>query len=198
MVRNTIMPVMWHVSVLCMCVIVSACGANRQIYVSSSSYHALPSPGARVSVIGNDARVLSSAKEWLHDRNLYVIELGPAQPLTIPESIATCPEQCHTAAVLGAAKAAGVDYVVFFRVSMDHTPERFSVTINGFAVKSGKEIFSATGTDFLGPEKMDENDRSLAPSHILCHALATVWQYRPGGYSIDKSIDYCHIPVPRA
>jgi hypothetical protein len=142
--------------------------------------------------------VLSSAKEWLRDRNLYVIDLEPAQPVMTPASSAPCSEQCQTAAVLEAAKAAGVDYVMFFRVSTDHTPQTLSVTINGFAVKSGKEIFTAAGTEFLGPEKMNEDNRSLAPTNVLCHALATVWQYRPGGYSMDKSRDYCHIPVPRA
>jgi hypothetical protein len=99
---------------------------------------------------------------------------------------------------LEAAKAADVDYVVLFRVSMERAPERFSIMISGFTVKSGKEIFSAGGTEFLGPEGVDESDRNAAPTHILCHALATVWQYRPGGYSVNKSMDYCHIPRPHA
>ena len=197
MVRNNIMPVLRGVSLLSMGLILSACGVDRQIYISSS-YSVLPSPGTRVSVVGNNMTVLSSAENWLRDRDLYVIELGSAQARPTPASALPCPEQCQTTAAVEAAKAAGVDYLVLFRVSMEHAPERFSIMISGFAVKSGKEIFSTSGTEFLGPEGVDENDRHAAPRRILCHALATVWQYRPGGYSIDKSIDYCHIQLPHA
>jgi hypothetical protein len=197
MVANNVMPLIRSASLLCMCLILSACGAPRQIYISSS-YHTLPSPGARVSVVGNNMTVLSSAESWLRDRDLYVIELGSAQPHTTPASGAPCSEQCQTKAALDAAKVSGVDYVVLFRVSMEHAPERFSIMVAGFAVKSGKEIFNSAGTEFLMPEGVDENDRNAAPTHILCHALATVWQYRPGGYSVDESMDYCHIPRPHA
>ncbi len=191
------MPLIRSASLLSMCLILSACGASRQIYISSS-HNTLPSPGARVSVVGNSMTVLSSAESWLRDRDLYVIDLGPAQPHTTAASSVPCPEQCETTAAVEAAKTAGADYVVLFRVSTEHAPERFSIMISGFAVKSGKEIFSAGGTEFLRPEGVGENDRNAAPTNILCHALATVWHYRPGGYSGDKSLDYCHIPRPHA
>lgn len=191
------MPLIRSVSLLWMYLIVSACGAGRQIYISSS-YHTLPSPGARVSVLGNNITVLSSAESWLRDRDLYVIALSPAQLHTTPESGVPCPDQCDTTAAVEAAKAAGVDYVVLFRVSMEHGPERFSIMISGFDVRSGKEIFTAGGTDFLGPKDTDGNDPHATPTHILCYALATVWQYRPAGYSVDNSMDYCHIARPHA
>ena len=191
------MPLIRSASLLWICLILSACGAGRQIYISSS-YNTLPSPGARISVVGNNMTVLSSAESWLRDRDLYVIELGAAQPHTTPASGVPCPEQCEITAALEAAMTAGVDYVMFFRVSIEHAPERFAIVISGFAVKSRKEIFTAGGTEFLGPEGVNEHDRDATPTHILCHALATVWQYRPGGYSVDKSIDYCHIPRPHA
>lgn len=197
MVRIHIMPLTRGIGLLWMCLILSACGAGRQIYVSSS-YSALPSPGARVSVVGNHMTVLSSAENWLRDRDLYVIELGAAQPHPTPTSGGPCREQCETRVAVEAAKAAGADYVVFFHVSMEHAPERFSMVISGIAVTSGKEIFSAGGTEFLAPERMDEKDRHATPTHILCHVLAAIWQYRPGGYSPDKSMDYCHIPRPHA
>lgn len=191
------MPIIRGISLLWICLVLSACGAGRQIYVSSS-YHSLPSPGARVSVIGNNMTLLSSAESWLRDRDLYVIALGSAQPHTTPASGVPCREQCETTAAVEAAKAAGVDYVVLFRLSVEHAPERFSILITGLAVKSGKEIFTAGGTELLGVEELDDDDRNAAPTHILCHALATVWQYRPGGYSVDDSMDFCHISRPHA
>jgi hypothetical protein len=194
---NKVMPLIRSVSLLSMCLIVSACGAGRQIYISSS-YHTLPSPGARVSVLGNDISLLSSAESWLRDRNLYVIALGSVQPHTTAEGGVPCPEQCDTTAAVEAAKAAGVEYVVLFHLSVEHAPERSSIVINGFDVKSGKEIFTAGGTELLKPENLDDKDPHARPRTILCHALATVWQYRPAGYSVDTSTDYCHIPRPYA
>jgi hypothetical protein len=194
---NNVMPLIRTAGLWWICLILSACGAGRPIYISSS-YHTLPSPGARVSVIGNNVTVLSSVENWLRDRDLYVIELGSAQSLMNPANGVPCPEQCETTAAVEAAKAAGVDYVVIFHVSMEHAPERFAIMIRGVAVKSGKEIFTAGGTEFLGAEDLDENDRHAAPTNILCHALATVWQYRPGGYFVDNSTDYCHIPHAHA
>jgi hypothetical protein len=191
------MPLVRSISLLSMCLIVSACSAGRQIYISSS-YHTLPSPGARVSVLGNNMSLVSSAESWLRDRGLYVIALGSPQSHTTPESGVPCPEQCNTTAAVEAAKIAGVDYVVLFHLSIEHAPERFSIVISGFDVKSGKEIFTAGGTELLKPENRDDDDPHPEPTTVLCHALATVWQYRPGGYSVDASTHYCHIPGPYA
>lgn len=191
------MPLIWSVGLLSVCLIVSACGIDRQISISSS-YHTLPSTGARVSVLGNNMSLLSSAESWLRDRNLYVVVLNSAQFHTTPEGGVPCPERCDTTAAVEAAKAAGLDYIVLFHLSMEHAPERFSIVISGFDVKSGKEVFTAGGTELLKSENLDDNDSYAGPTTILCHALATVWQYRPGGRSVDTSTHYCHIPRPYA
>lgn len=199
MVRGNAMPLIRSTSLfaLWMCLILSGCDAGRQIYISSS-YKALPAPGARVSVVGNNMALLSIAQNWLRDRDLYVMELNPAHSHMTPTSAVPCPEQCEPTVAMQAAKAAGADYAVLFRMSMEHAPERVFLIINGFAVSSGMEIFNASGTQFLGSQRLNKEEGDATSIHILCHALATVWQYRPGGYSADKSIDYCHIPRPHA
>lgn len=197
MVKNSFMPLTRGITLLSICLILSACASPPHIYIASS-YNGLPSPGTRVSVLGNNMTVQSSAETWLRDRDLHVIERGAGQTGMTPANGMLCPEGCEPAAAIKAGKAAGVDYVVLFRVSVEHGPEKYAVMINGFAVKSGTEIFSADGTEFLGSESLAEEDRNRALITILCHALATVWQYRPGGYSAETSMDYCHVPRPHA
>ena len=137
--------------------------------------------------------VLVTTEAWLQDRGLYPINRNAQRANAFPSEI-PCPKRCDTGATLEAAKAAGADYLILFKVSIEHAPERLSIIIKGLATKTGEEIFRTEGTELLDSEWMHPEDKNEALNHILCHALATVWQYRPGGYLDDRSDHYCQLP----
>jgi hypothetical protein len=182
--------------ILTVCLIMlalGACASHKPIY-TSASYSMLPASGSRVSVVVNNMAILATAETWLQDRGLYVVPQNTAQTNTKASTGAPCLDRCERAAALETAKAAGADYAILVNVSMAHAPERLSIVIKGFATKTSEEIFQAEGTKFLGKEWMHPEDKNEALNHIFCHALATVWRYRPGGLSDDQSDHYCHIP----
>jgi len=171
----------------------SACASDKPIY-TSAFYSTLPSLNSRVFVSGNNMAVLTTTETWLQDRGLYPTDRNALQANAMGSADILCPTRCDTGASLEAAKAAGADYLILFNVSMEHAPEQISITIKGLATKTGEEIFRAEGTELLGGEWMHPEDKNEASNHILCHALATVWQYRSGGYSDDRSNHYCRLP----
>jgi len=85
------------------------------------------------------------------------------------------------------------DYMVLFHVSAEHNPERLSIVVTSASMRTGNAIFRADGTVYIGTDLADEEERTSALNTLLCHALATVWQYRPGGYATDGSPNYCHL-----
>ena len=172
--------------------VMGACASHIPIY-TSASYRTLPSSSSRVSVVSNNMAILVTAETWPQDRDLYVVPQNTAQSNTMASSGAPCVDGCETATALKAAKTAGADYLILFNVSREHAPERLSIVIKSFATKTGEEIFRAEGTELFGGERMHPEDQNEALNHILCHTLATVWQYRPGGPSDDRSNHYCHI-----
>jgi hypothetical protein len=184
---------MRDITLLSICLFVSACAGGRDIY-TTASYSTLPSTSSRVSVWGNNKLVLATAETWLRDRGLYVIDGTLPFGTAIASSDRLCPERCDSATALKAAKAGGADYVIFFHLSTAHTPERLLVVITGISMTTGEQIFRADGTEYLTIPRSNEEDRINALNNILCHALATVWQYRPGGYPEDRSINYCYLP----
>ena len=191
------MPYILRMSLIMMGLIMGACASYAPIY-TSASYSTLPSPSSRVSVVGNNMTILPTATAWLQDRSLYVVAQNTAQANATASSSAPCLVGCEATGALEAAKAAGADYLILFNVSMEHGPERLSIVIKSFATKTGEEIFRAAGTELLGSEWMHPEDKNEALNHILCHVLATVWGYRPGGPSDDRSDHYCHLPGPHA
>jgi hypothetical protein len=177
--------------------IMGACASNESIY-TSASYSTLPASGGRVSVVGSNMTVLATVETWLQDRGLYVIDRNTAQGNAATSTGTPCHEWCDTTATLEAARTVGADYVIIFKVSMEHAPERLSIIIKSLATKTGEEIFRAESREFLSSDRMDAEDKNEALNHLTCHALATVWRYRPGGPSDDRSDHYCHMARPQA
>jgi len=171
-----------------------ACASHKLIY-TSASYSSLPPANSRVYLVSNNLAILATAETWLQDRGLYVVAQNAAHANAMAATGAPCLHGCETAVALEAAKAAKTDYVILFTVSMEHAPERLSIAIKSLAIKTGEEIFRTEGTELLGNEWMHPEDKNEALNHILCHALATVWRYRPGGPSDDQSDHYCQIPA---
>jgi hypothetical protein len=186
-----------RLSLITIGLIMSACASSEPIY-TSASYSTLPAPGRRVSVAGNNMTVLATAKTWLQDRGLYVIDKNVSQENTVASTSTPCHEWCDTTATLETGRTVGADYVIIFKVSMEHAPERLSIVIKSLATKTGEEIFRAESREFLSGDRMDAEDRNEALNHLTCHALATVWRYRPGGPSEDRSDHYCHMARSKA
>jgi hypothetical protein len=181
------------VSLMAISLIMNACASDKPIY-TSAFYSTLPSLNSRVFVAGNNMAVLTTTETWLQDRGLYPIDRNAQQANAMGSPDILCPTRCDTGTSLDAAKTAGADYLILFNVSMEHAPERMLIIITGLAIKTGEEIFRAEGTELLGSEGMHPDDKNEALNHILCHTLATVWQYRPGGYLDDRSNHYCQLP----
>jgi hypothetical protein len=177
--------------------IVSACASSEPIY-TSASYSTVPELGQRVSVAGNNMMVLATAKTWLQDRGMYVIDKNALQENAVASTGAPCHEWCDSTTTLEAGRTVGADYVIIFKASMEHAPERLSIVIKSLATKTGGEIIRAESRKFLSDDRMDAEDKNEALNHLICHALATVWRYRPGGPSEDRSDHYCHMARPQA
>ena len=195
--RERTMPYIVNVSLLVLGLITSACVSNTPIY-TSASYSTLPPPTSRVFVTGNKTTVLATTATWLQERGIYPIGHNGQHDAGRVSAAVPCDEPCETRSALEAARTADAEYLILFNVSTRHAPERFSIVITGLATKSGEEIFHAEGTQLLGSEWMHPDDKNEALDHIVCHALATVWRYRPGGYSSDRSDHYCRLPGPNS
>lgn len=184
---------MGAIVLLLICLFISACTSGRDIY-TSASYNALPTTSSRISVQGNNGVVLTMAKAWLRDRGLYVIEDELSYSVAISKNDGLCARPCPMTAPAERAKPVDADYVVRFHVSAEHNPERLSIVVTSAAMRTGNEIFSAEALVSMGTDLTNEEERNSALKSLLCHALATIWQYRPGGYANDWSFNYCYLP----
>jgi hypothetical protein len=70
-------------------------------------------------------------------------------------------------------------------------PEQLTVSVESLSVHNEDNLWNGTARkDFpadVSGELLDTNLELLS-----CHALATVWRYRPAGYLSDASRDYCY------
>ena len=156
---------------------------------TAASFKALPTEGTRVIVWGATEPAVAAAERWLGDRGLVVVDRRNVE-------IQQCRNDCPDEAVLKLGKAARADQVVFLRSSTQQEPKRVDAAIRSLSVATGQELWQAIGSQTLSAQAPEAE---VAEEHVkvVCHALATAWGFRGGGYARDSSLDVCNIKALR-
>jgi len=156
---------------------------------TAASFKALPTEGTRVIVWGATESAVAAAERWLGDRGLVVVDRRKVE-------IQQCPNDCPDETVLKLGKAARADQVVFLRSSTQQEPKRVDTSIRSLSVATGQELWQAVASQTLSAEAPQDE---VAGEHVkvVCHALATAWGFRGGGYARDSSLDVCNIKALR-
>jgi hypothetical protein len=170
-------------------------GCRAEIHpVTTGSFKALPSPGERVLVEGSELGVVNAVAAWLEDRGLIVIAQKELRQDMGNDTLRQCGEDCFRTAMIERARALGADELIFTQSSRLHAPDRLAVSLQGLAVRTGENLWNASGQLVIPHTALNEQQITQELATVACHALATVWGYRPaGGLTTESSVDFCHL-----
>jgi hypothetical protein len=159
----------------------------HRIY-TTASFTTLPPEGARVLVWADDPTVRGTLVAWFERRGLTVVSASMADHLE-----ARCLE-CRRQAALQEGHSVGVHQVIVAGSSPEDQREELRVSIESLGLQPEAHLWTATASarvsGHLSPE---QRERQLV--ELTCHALATAWRYRPAGYPMHVSLDYCHFQL---
>ena len=158
----------------------------HQIY-TAGSFRAIPGEGTSVLVWADDPTVHNTVQTWLRNQGLTVAEM------TLPRQEMESCEGCERKTVLSQARLLKAGQVVFARLSRSENPDRLEIFIQSLSVKTEEDLWNATARENLPADVVGEQLHANI-ARLSCHALATVWRYRPAGYvgKTSTSIDYCY------
>jgi len=138
-----------------------------------------------VVVWGAPQEAVAAAETWLGDRGLVVIDRTKTESQS-------CRSDCPDDAAVKLGKALHADQVVLLRTSTDQDPTRVKASIRSLGALTGEEMWQAVASETL-PSQASEGEISAERVKVVCHALATAWGFRGGGYARDSSLDVCNI-----
>lgn len=162
------------------------CTTPVQIY-TTGSFKALPREGTHIVVQGNVPRGRDMAEHWLQDRGLIVLHRPDSADSSV--SCKTCNEE-RTA--LSKTLFQGAEQLVSVQSSRVKDPDRIVVFVQSLSLQTKDELWNGTAWEQF-PEGLSGEEAETKIALLTCHALATVWRYRPAGYPTNTSMDLCHI-----
>jgi hypothetical protein len=168
--------------------VLTGCAADVSPF-TAASFKALPPEGTRVIVWGAAEAPVSAAERWLGDRGLVVVDRRKAD-------VQPCGNDCQDDAGLKLGKAVQADQVVFLRISTEQDRKRVDASIRSVSAATGEELWQAVASQTV-PAQAPEDEVAAERIKVVCHALATAWGFRGGGYARDSSLDVCNIKPPR-
>lgn len=169
-------------------------GCRAEIHpVTTGSFKALPAMGERVLVEGSELAVVKAVAAWLEDRGLIVIEQKELRSYLGNDALRECGEDCFRTALIDGARALGADELILTQSSRLHAPDRLAVSLQGLAVRTGEDLWNASGQLVIPHTALNEQQITQELATVACHALATVWGYRPAGLTTESSVDFCHL-----
>jgi hypothetical protein len=169
-------------------------GCRAEIHpITTGSFRALPSTGERVVVEGNELAVVNAVAAWLGERGLIVIEQNELRQYLGHDTLRQCGENCFRTAMIDGARALGADELIHMQSSRLHAPDRLAVSLQGLAVQTGEDLWNASGQLVILHTALNEEQITRELATVACHALATVWGYRPAGFTTESSVDFCHL-----
>ena len=169
---------------LTMAVLSWGCATHVQIY-TTGSFKALPREGTKIFVQGNARTGREMAERWLQDRGLIVLH-GP----DAADSSVLC-KTCHDEQA-ALAKTQGAEQAVSVQSSRLRDPDRLVVFVQSLSIHTKEEVWNSTAWEQF-PEGLPSEEAEAKIALLTCHALATVWRYRPAGYPTNTSRDLCNI-----
>ena len=183
-------PLMWF----WLAVFAITIGCRAEIYpVTTGSFKALPSRGDRVLVNGSELAVVNAVAAWLENRGLIVIEQDEVRDYFGNDTLRQCGAECSRAALIEGARALGADELIVMQSSRLQRPDRLTVSLQGLAVQTGEDLWDASGELLIPHSALNEEQITQELVGVACHALATMWGYRPAGSLTERSVDFCHL-----
>jgi len=175
-------------------IIAMTIGCRAEIHpVTTGSFKVLPSSGERVVVEGSELAVVNAVAAWLEDRGLIVIEQIKLRPYLGNDNLRQCGADCFRAAMIEGARALGAAELISTQSSRLQAPDRLAVSLQGFGVRTGEDLWNASGQLVIPHTALNEEQITQELATVACHTLATMWGYRPAGIITESSIDFCHI-----
>jgi hypothetical protein len=163
----------------------SGCAGDFNHIYTAGSFRAIPGEGTSVFVWAEDPAVRTMLQAWFRRHGLIILDAASARG-----EKKTC-QGCERKAALSQARLLKADQVVLAYFTRNKDPEQLTVSVESLSVHNEDNLWNGTARkDFpadVSGELLDTNLELLS-----CHALATVWRYRPAGYLSDASRDYCY------
>ncbi len=144
----------------------------------------LPTTQTVVTVWGGHPLAASTAVNWLNRRGVAVLEKSKVVAILKERAINTTEDE---AAILKAAKLAGVTQVVFLETPI--FAGSASVALRAVDTETAQVVWSGQAHYEIQVHYMD----SYLPD-LTCQALATAWGFRPGGQRRISWEKMCHSP----
>ena len=154
------------------------CSASLEPIYTSGSYTRLPRDGMRVILLTNETALTAPARQWLEDRNLEVIHAATTDCV-----------RCEADALPN--NDLSFDDAVLVEASRAPALHRMIVTVRGLSKTDARDLWSGMAWNHLPADVGGEEAQRNAVT-LSCHALGTIWRYRPGGLSLSPSLDLCH------
>ena len=174
----------WSLAVIIAALSLSCTTDLHHVY-TGGSFRAIPGEGTEIFVWAEDADVRETVQTWLRNHGITILD--QALPRQGTESC----QDCESQAVLAHAKSLNVEQVVFAHLSRDQNPDQLAVSIWALSVQNEEDLWKGTARESLPADIAGEQLRANLVL-LTCHALATVWRYRPAGYLRTASMDYCY------
>ncbi|WP_447599458.1 hypothetical protein [Nitrospira sp. Nam80] len=161
------------------------CTTDLHRVYTDGSFRAIPGERTGVFVWAEDAVLRETVQTWLRNQGLAILDRA------LPGQGAESCQDCQLQAVLAHAKLLKAEQVVFARFSRNHNPDELAVSIRALSVQKEEELWKGTARESFPTDIAGEQLRTNLVL-LTCHALATVWRYRPAGYLRTASMDYCY------
>lgn len=181
---NRLVRVRWNL-LLIVGLLSSGCVGDLNHIYTAGSFRVIPGEGTSLFVWAEDPTVRKAVQIWLRGHRLIVLDATSPR-----QEVESC-NGCERNAALFQARSLKAEQVVLAYSSQNKDMEQLTVSIQSLFVQNEQDAWSGLArmdvpADVSG-ELLQTNLRLLA-----CHALATVWRYRPAGYLGDASRDYCY------
>jgi hypothetical protein len=165
----------------------SGCSEGLRHIYTGGSFRTIPGEGTAVLVWVENPTVRKTVQTWLEKHG--VIVLDTASPRQEMESC----RDCERKEALSQARLLKAEQVVFAHLSREKNPDQLAIFIQSLSAQNEEDLWNGTARQSFPAHVSGEHlQRDLAV--LSCHALATVWRYRPAGYLSGMLIsrDYCH------
>ena len=163
----------------------SGCTPDFHHIYTNGSFRTIPEEATRVAVWAEDPTVRQAVQRWLRGHGLVVLDTA-----FLRQETESC-QECERKAALSQARQLKAEQVILAYLSRNTDPEQLAVSVQSLSVHNEEDLWNGMARKNLSADLTGE---SLHASITLlsCHALATVWRYRPAGYLNDPSKDYCY------
>lgn len=163
----------------------SGCAGDFNRIYTAGSFRAVPEEGVSVFVWAEDPTMRKAVQTWLRRHGLIVLDT--ASPI---EEIEAC-QGCERETALSQARSLKADQVVFVYSMRNKDLEQVEVSVRSLSVHNEEDLWNGVARKNF-PVDISGEQLHAGLTLLSCHALATVWRYRPAGYLKDASKDYCY------